>query len=123
MAFGHKNGATARILHSLEFGNMTAAEIAEELGGYEKTALHALLRALINPTPTLPQRAHIVGWTDKYFGQRDYPRPIYALGEGENVPKPVRNKKVRQAKAKIKHLTKVKNLRLKNSVFNLGGQI
>lgn len=121
MAFGHKNGATARILHSLEFGDMTGAEIAEELGGYEKTALHALLRALVNPTPTLPQRAHIVGWTDKHFGQRDYPRPIYSLGAGKNVPKPVRNKKLRQAKAKIKHLAKVKKLRSTNSVFSLGG--
>lgn len=120
MKSGVKNGATKRILEALEHGPMTAAELCEQLGGYEPTSMASLLRGLVKPTPTLPQRIRIIGWTDHHFGMRDYPRAIYEIGEGVNKAKPVRSKKAQHAKAKRKYNAKVRARAKTNFVFNLG---
>ena len=63
------------------------------------------------------RRAHVSNWVWDAEGARDYPRPVYKLGHGRNVPKPPprqRKDVVRQwAQKARKHQTH-------NFVFNLG---
>lgn len=68
--------------------------------------------------PVGERRIHIVAWTRDAEGQREYPRPIYALGHGENKPKPKR----KHRNAVVSDWYKANQMRkTHNFVFNLGG--
>lgn len=69
--------------------------------------------------PIGERRIHITAWTRDAEGQREYPRPIYALGHGENKPKPRR----KHRNAVVSDWYKANQMRkTHNFVFNLGGE-
>lgn len=79
-----------------ELGPMTQAELGELLG-LDRFSASALVNTLRRPLKTVPKRIHIVKWVYDHPGQRAYPRAVYALGDGPDVPRPKRNvKKVKQ---------------------------
>lgn len=101
-----------------ELGPMTQAELAELLG-LDRFGAAALMNVLRRPLKTIPKRVHIIKWVTDHPGQRSYPRAVYALGEGVDVPRPKRNyKKVKQRYEQNKRT----RLRM-SSVFRLGAHL
>jgi len=97
---------------------MTQAELGELLG-LDRFGAAALVNVLRRPLKTIPKRVHIVKWVTDHPGQRSYPRAVYALGEGVDVPRPKRNQK--KIKQRYEHN---KRMRLKmSSVFRLGAHL
>ena len=101
-----------------ELGPMTQAELGEMLD-LDRFGASALVNVLRRPLKTVPKRVHIVRWVYDHPGQRAYPRAVYALGDGEDVPRPKRNqKKVKQRYEQNKKA----RLRM-SSVFRLGAHL
>lgn len=117
----HWGTVSEQILEALaECGPMHAGELGQMVAGTDSDVRKALTRmAQISkrgPSKGL-RRAHVTHWVWDFEGARDYPRPVYKLGHGRNVPKPpprARKDVVRQWAQKVrKHQTH-------NFVFNLG---
>lgn len=66
------------------------------------------------------RRVHVTDWAPEAEGQRPYPRPIYAIGHGENKRQP--RKKHRNEVARDVYWNKKAKTRM-NFVFNLGATI
>lgn len=97
---------------------MTQAELGELLG-LDRFGAAALVNILRRPLKTIPKRIHVVKWVTDHPGQRTYPRAVYALGSGEDAPRPKRN-----YKAVKKRYESNKKARLKmSSVFRLGAHL
>lgn len=103
-----------------DFGPLTLPEIILHVPGTPNDVRKALQR-MIQPNrqrhPVGQRRAHVSGWTRDAEGVRPYPRAIYALGHGENKPKPKakpRRDVVRDWYARSTRRT------THNFVFNLG---
>lgn len=75
--------AAHRIVDLLATGNKTHIECADELG-YAPEYARKMLRRL-----TVHNRVHVVEWPKDAAGQRT---PVYAPGEGANVPRPPKQK-------------------------------
>lgn len=110
------------ILKTLEeLGPMTATELAQCLPTIDPENLRRtcarMSQVSLRGKYAGTQRLHVQGWTHDAEGQRSYPRPIYAAGDGVNKarPKPKARKVVvrENLRRKKMHLTH-------NSVFNLG---
>lgn len=101
-----------------ELGPMTQAEMGELLG-LDRFGAAALMNVLRRPLKTIPKRVHIIKWVADHPGQRSYPRAVYALGDGEDAPRPKSNQK--KVKQRYEQNRKV---RLKtSSVFRLGAYL
>lgn len=102
-----------------DFGPMTAPELLLCVPGTPneiRKALHRMLQIGIRRPPIGQRRVHISGWTRDAEGVRQYPRAIYALGHGENKPKP----KGKSRRALVRDWEAAKKARLStNFVFNL----
>lgn len=100
------------------WGPMTQAELGELLG-LDRFGASALVNVLRRPLKTIPQRIHIVKWVYDHPRQRAYPRAVYALGPGKDVPRPKRDqKKVKQ------RYEQNRRVRLRtSSVFRLGAYL
>lgn len=77
------SNAARVIVEHLSNGNKTHIECADELG-YAQEYARKLLRTL-----TEHNRVHVVEWRKNTAGQRS---PVYAPGEGLNVPRPPKQK-------------------------------
>lgn len=104
-----------------DYGPMTAGEMVHYVPGLPndvRKACQRMLKVNTRRHPVGEQRIHIKGWTHDTEGQRDYPRAIYALGHGENKPKP----KAKKRKDVVRQWDQTTKARLRtNFVFNLGG--
>lgn len=97
------------------YGPMTQAELLETLGG-TKGSVYKLTTNLTKPSKTLPKRLYVSGYVFDQEGQKRYPRPVFALGNKPDVPKPVQDIPATQKRYRDKR----KSHTLLNSVFNLG---
>lgn len=72
-----------------DYGPMTRAEIYQTLNLPDKESGGVLSR-LLKPRlrPKGPKRIYIKDWVFDEPEQRRYPRPVYALGDKQNKPKP-----------------------------------
>lgn len=97
-----------------EFGRMSAQEFADwaEISRYDA---HAVLRRMSQRTKAGEKRIHIADWTYGHDGARRYPRPVYALGDKRDKPKPkadpaANRRRHEQGKNKMYRMTSVFNL-------------
>lgn len=112
---GIKNGNTQRMLKLLdEIGPMTRNEIDECLGTH-KNQTARLISECMKDTPTFGRRVYIKSWVMDHHGERMYPRAVYALGDGKDAPRPIKDTKAVQKRSR----DKIKRLHQTNSVFNL----
>ena len=105
------------------WGPMTGHEMGEFLD-IPVNIINKTLRRMRQPSkrrkPLGERRVHVIDWAPEAEGQRPYPRPIYAVGHGENKrrpPKKHRNEVVRDYYQSKKAKTRM------NFVFNLGATI
>lgn len=104
-----------RVLDALnEFGRMTAQEFADyaDIGRYDA---HAVLIRMNQRTKAGDKRIHIADWSHEHDGARRYPRPVFALGDKPDKPKPKPDIRAIRARYEAK---KNKTFRM-NSVFNM----
>lgn len=114
---GKKNGTLALIIRALdEIAPMTAREISEHLE-ISKDQASALCGQLVKRLPTLGRRAHIKRWDMEAIGERKFPRPVYALGDLPDAPRPRRKSGAARTQA---WRDKKRKLHKMNFVFNLG---
>lgn len=97
-----------------EFGRMTAQELADwaDMGRYDA---HAVLVRMNKRTKAGEKRIHIADWVHGHDGARRYPRPVYALGDKLDRPKP----KADPAANRRRHEQGKNKMYRMNSVFNL----
>lgn len=109
--------STGAIISSLERnGPQTRAEL-EVSCNIDKLNISAVISRLNKNNPRIEKRIHIIGYTNEAEGSsREYPRAIYAAGNGEDAkkPKPKSRKEIRN-----KYDSKVRNKFRMNSVFNM----
>ena len=101
----------------VEFGEITAMELAEYLGITRYDA-HAVLNRMNKRTKAGLKRIHIVRYIDDYDGARTYPRAVFAMGDKPDAKKP----KADQLAVKRRYYARLKSRTTMNSVFNLGLQ-
>lgn len=70
-----------------ECGRMTAQEFADyaDINRYDA---HAVLRRMSKRMASGERRLHIAAWSYSHDDSRLYPRPVYALGDKPDKPKP-----------------------------------
>jgi hypothetical protein len=104
-----------KVLASLqEFGRMSAQEFADwaDITRYDA---HAVLLRMNKRTKAGDKRIYIIDWTYGHDGARRYPRPVYALGDQRDKPKP----KADPAANRRRYDQQVHALHRMNSVFNM----
>ena len=99
----------------VEFGEITAMELAEYLGITRYDA-HAVLNRMSKRTKAGVKRIHVVRYTYDHDGARKYPRAVYAMGDKPDAKKP----KADQLAVKREYYARLKSRMTMNSVFNLG---
>lgn len=97
-----------------EFGRMSAQEFADwaEISRYDA---HAVLGRMSKRTKAGEKRIYVADWTHGHDGARRYPRPVYALGDQRDKPKP----KADPAANRRRHEQSKHKMYRMNSVFNL----
>jgi hypothetical protein len=71
-------------------------------------------------TPRRPQQLHVIGWSSNdAHGKRAYPRAVYALGPGENVPQPPPDTQSRRRASQARSRKRAAAWRM-SSPFHLG---
>jgi len=97
-----------------EFGRMTAQEFSDyaDIGRYDA---HAVLGRMNKRTKAGDKRIHVADWTYGHDDARRYPRPVYALGDKPDKPKP----KADPAANRRRHEQGKNRMYRMNSVFNL----
>lgn len=101
----------------VQFGEITAMELAEHLG-ITRYVAHAVLNRMNKRTKAGLKRIHIVRYIDDHDGARTYPRAVFALGDKPDAKKP----KADQLAVKRRYYARLKSRTTMNSVFNLGLQ-
>lgn len=102
------------ILEALrDIGPMTGAEISDAID-YPRRRTHAITQRLRKELPKKPKRIYVVGYAFDGESMRRYPRPIFALGDLPDKPKPKSNPK------EIKKRYAEKKKKKVNSVWMLG---
>jgi hypothetical protein len=99
----------------VEFGEITASELAEYLGVTRYDA-HAVLNRMNKRTKAGLKRIHVVRYIDDHDGARTYPRAVFAMGDKPDAKKP----KADQLAVKRRYYARLKSRTTMNSVFNLG---
>ena len=92
-------------------GPLTMREVAEFFPGVDYHTVSTTLSAMRNTVVT--KQVHIKSWTMEGVGRR-YPRPIYALGNRRDAPKP---KPPSQAERCRLYRQRMKPPKAANSVF------
>jgi len=112
-----KQGRGEEMLKALkEFGPMTSVEICTVIGT-TKTKSGGILGRLMKKSIQKPKRIYIIDWVMDGEAGKKYPRPVYALGDKKDKPKPVPSPAENQRRYKQKKARRV------NSVFQLGTPI
>lgn len=114
---GVKDGTTKKILWALaEEGPMTMQDMMR-LTGKPKECVSALLVKMLRPTvrPAYPKRIYICQWVYDQEGQKRYPRPMYALGDTPDAPRPKADPRANDKRRRDKRRV----MKTTNSVFNL----
>lgn len=101
----------------VQFGEITAMELAEHLG-ITRYVAHAVLNRMNKRTKAGLKRVHVVRYIDDHDGARTYPRAVFALGDKPDAKKP----KADQLAVKRRYYARLKSRTTMNSVFNLGLQ-
>lgn len=70
-----------------EYGRMTAQEFAD-YADIDRYDAHAVLRRMSKRMASGERRLHIAAWSYLHDDSRFYPRPVYALGDRPDKPKP-----------------------------------
>lgn len=117
---------TDRILAILqEHGPSTAADVYMEMPetprNHIRMTLGRLTAACMHGPHAGTRRAHIQAWVYDAENARSYPRPLYALGNKPDAPKP-KPRSTTKAAARV-YRSKYRNMVTRNSVFNLGGLV
>lgn len=99
----------------VEFGEITASELAEHLG-ISRYDAHAVLNRMNKRTKAGLKRIHIVRYVDDHYGARRYPRAVFSIGDFPDAKKP----KANQNEVKRRYYARLKSRTTMNSVFNLG---
>jgi len=97
-----------------EFGRMTAQEFAD-IADISRYDAHAVLGRMNKRTKAGDKRIHVADWTYGHDDARRYPRPVYALGDKPDKPKP----KADPAANRRRHEQGKNRMYRMNSVFNL----
>jgi hypothetical protein len=97
-----------------EFGRMTAQEFADwaDISRYDA---HAVLIRMNKRTKAGEKRIHIAAWIYEHDGARRYPRPVFAVGDRRDKPRP----KADPAANKRRYDAKRNKMHRMNSVFNM----
>jgi hypothetical protein len=104
------------IMQALEsHGPMTAVEICEVLS-YKRTQLSAVLFRMTKRGKRTPKRIYIQRYTHEAFGQKRYPRAVFAIGNRPDAPAEVDDPK----EVRRRYDRKRRMLRTTNWVFNFG---
>lgn len=98
-----------------EVGPLTGADLCEMIG-IKHDNLSGVLNRMNHPTKTVPKRIYIKSYVFEYDNSRRYPRPVFAIGDKKNVPKPKSDKK----EIRRSYDNRKKKLYTMNSVFNMG---
>ena len=98
-----------------ENGFMTRTELIEATG-LPDTAVSQALTRMRRTWATIPRRIHIHSYVTEMDGRRNYPRPVYALGDKPDARKP---KPVPMAVSAKKWRSQQKARYALNSVFNM----
>jgi len=102
------------ILDALGYiGPMTGAEISQEIN-YPIRRTHGITQRLRKELPKRPKRIYVKDYVFDDDGARRYPRPVFALGDLPDKPKPKSDPKEIRARYEAKKKLKV------NSVWMLG---
>lgn len=100
-------------------GPMTTTELARATG-LQRDWVSAAIGRMKKPLVTLPRRIHIAAWRRDSEGLRDYLRPVYALGDLPDAPRP---KPVSKAESSKRWREATKAQVRGNFVFNMGMQV
>lgn len=92
---------------------MTAAEIGDVIS-YSIRRVHGITQRLKTKLPTAPKRIYISGYVFDGEGLRRYPRPVFALGDLPDKPKP------KSDPAEIRRRYETNKKKRVNSVWMLG---
>jgi hypothetical protein len=98
-----------------EFGRMTAQEFAD-IADITRYDAHAVLNRMSKRTMAGEKRIHIADWVYAHDDARRYPRPVFALGDRLDKPRPKADIKAN----KRRHDAKKHKMHRMNSVFNMG---
>lgn len=97
-----------------EFERITAQEFADwaDITRYDA---HAVLSRMNKRTKAGEKRIHIAAWTHEHDSARRYPRPVFALGDKPDKPRPKSSIKEIRARYEQNRNSKFRM----NSVFNM----
>lgn len=98
-----------------QYGPQSRAEL-EHSAGIRKDLIAAIVSRMNKITPRAGKQIYICRYVYDAEGARRYPRAVYALGAGNDVPKP----KPSQLENRRRYDAKRLGLYRMNSVFNLG---
>lgn len=90
--FAYGNVADRILLLLAEEGPLTRVEIERHLGNIDKNTAGSVisrLNRIVKRGPNVGERrVHVCGWQHYSDVSRNYLRPVYALGHGENKARP-----------------------------------
>ena len=85
------NATDLMLLALKELGKATRSQM-QEIAGIDKysagQAVSRMTRVTKRGENVGSRRAHVCGWVSEHDGQRDYLRPVYAIGDGKDAPRP-----------------------------------
>lgn len=101
-----------------EEGPATAADLAQRLGA-TRYDVHAAASKLMKDRPRAgPRCVYVKAWIYDAEGQRNYPRPLYALGVKPDAPRP----KADQNAVKRRYWARRKARLMNADIFRVGGE-
>lgn len=115
-------GVRQQIMGALEtLGPSTARVIAAYLHQNAFDGINSFCSRMTRASVQLPQQLHVSGWTDVMLlcDQKPLHRAIYALGPGENVPRPPADPNARKRVTQARYRKRAQQWRM-SSPFNMG---
>jgi hypothetical protein len=98
-----------------QYGPQSRAEL-EQSAGIRKDLISAIVSRMNKNLPRIGKQIYVCRYIYDAEGSRRYPRAVYALGGGNDVPKPKASPKENKRRYDAKRLGWFRM----NSVFNLG---
>lgn len=111
------SGTCPLVLETLrQHGPMLASDIAAETGLTKRSICNAM-KILTRSATKTPKRVYVQRWERRTEGEREYPRPVYAIGAKADAKRPDRKP---MSEIRRDYVAKRVALRRSSSVFNLG---
>ena len=115
----HKKAYGARVqairMALEQYGNQSRAEL-EQTTGIPKYLIASVISRMHRDLPRIGKQIYITNYVYDAEGARRYPRAVYALGAGNDAPKPKSCRK----EIKQRYESKKRVMYRMNSVFNMG---